>query len=307
MKIQTPTDALLTLAAASFEAWSAVLFCRQPGKESAAVAASVSRGLELDRNTVVEPGKGLVGYILRNKKPLVMNNSSSIHLPYYHASNMPPIRSFIGHPVAGGGVLCVDSLDPAAFPQAKQDLLRLFAEIIPRFADMQEPDCEDNPYLAVLDRIRQNRLTGAGWSRYMQRFFTEILAAAGMVYGAFVSSSGKKYFVETDFPPVPDVAGQLSVSVYSDIIGWVVRNGQPVIHTGSSGTIAVYSNTKFKRDFMSYACMPVSMGDEICGALFVGSMAQIPIGGDARIFLQLAAEELSRELESISRRQRRRF
>ncbi len=305
MKVNTPTDAMLTLAAAAFDAWSVVLFSPPSVSGSSSIEASVSRGLELDKNATVMPGKGLVGYILRNQKPLVMNNSTSIRLPYYPAA-APPIRSFIGHPLKGGGVLCVDSLDPRGFSKAGQDLLSLFCEIIPQFCEMKAAECEDSPLLAVLDHIRQNRLSGLGWTRYIQRFFTEILAVTGMEYAAFISASGKKYLVEADFPPVPDVAGQLSASVYNDIIGWVVRNGQCVIHTGSSGSIPVYARTKFKREFNSYACMPVFMDDEICGALLTGSAAQIPIGGDMRIFLQFAADELTRFLENISRRRQRR-
>ena len=305
MQIQTPTDALLTLAANAFGAWSVVLFSPLPGNTAAVISASVSQGRDLDRTVAVEPGKGLIGYILRHKKPLVMNNSAAIHLPYYPQKSAPALRSFIGHPIKGGGVLCVDSLEPDAFPPARQELLRLFAEIIPQFADMKGPECEDNPFLAVLERMRQDRLSSVPWSRYSQRFFTEILAATGMEYAAFISSAGKKYLVEADFPPVPEVAGKLSASVFNDIIGWVLRNGQPVIHTGSSGSISVFARTKYRRDFNSYACLPVFVVDEQCGALLAGSSAQIPIGGDARIFLQLAAEELSRYLEALRRRLRK--
>ena len=110
----TRAEELLALVASVFDAYSVVLF--QPedetGKSEARLTAFFSLGDEIARGARIPPGKGLVGWILRNKAPLLVDSidQNQAFLGYYQEQSEPDIRSFMGCPVPGGGALCIDSV-----------------------------------------------------------------------------------------------------------------------------------------------------------------------------------------------------
>jgi len=105
-------EQLLAIVGNVFDAYSAVLFLPEADGDLCRAVASFSLGDALDRDAVIAPGQGLVGWIIREGKPLVISNFDQRRgvLGYYRGGEEERIRSFMGYPVAAtGGALCVDS------------------------------------------------------------------------------------------------------------------------------------------------------------------------------------------------------
>lgn len=211
MVAQTPAESLLALVASVFDAYSVVLF--QPedetGKSEARLTAFFSLGDEIARGARIPPGKGLVGWILRNKAPLLVDSidQNQAFLGYYQEQSEPDIRSFMGCPVPGGGALCIDSKRAGAFTGSRQKLLHLFALMIPQLESLvthSDHDREVGVYFAALERMADLRASYAGWGEYMNKLLALLKETTGFHYVAFASrvEGSARYIVEGECPPL---------------------------------------------------------------------------------------------------------
>lgn len=86
------------------------------------------------QEVTIAPGKGLVGWILRHKQPVIVNNLDMRHtfLGYYDENDEGAISAFMGCHIPEGGALCVDSVRPRAYTEEDQLLLHRFARHLAR-------------------------------------------------------------------------------------------------------------------------------------------------------------------------------
>ena len=111
MIVKNPVESILALAASVFDAYSVVLFEAPRNGQGAQIMAAYSQGDHINQNAVIQPGKGLTGWILRNRSPIVVGSidENQAYLGYYKEDWEPEICSFLGCPLPDGGILCIAS------------------------------------------------------------------------------------------------------------------------------------------------------------------------------------------------------
>ena len=300
-------DAILKFAAAAFNAYSVAFFEKtEEGSAKCRLSSWHSKESRIDPDAVIVPGKGLAGWILRHKMPLVLNafDGNRSYLSYYRQDNAPVICSFMGCPVSEKGILCVDSLVKNAFPPEKQRLLPAFAELLEQHGRLVLPALDRTDYLEALDGLKTLRLPFRGWRSYLAQFIRQVLQASHFEYAAFASklAEDETYLIEYESPVLLKSLKSKEFSIYSDIIGWVFRNNQAVFQQETS--VSLYSGTEYEAEFASYACIPVTIQNQICGVLLLASKQFCAISTDKKRFLLLASDDLSRTLEWLSYQQR---
>ena len=296
-------DSLLPFASDVFAAHSIVLFEAQ---DDASAKIRLAYGNDdIDRAAVLYPGRGLAGWILRNKSRLVVNSlqGSRGYLTYYREGALPAVRSFMGCFIPDMGVACIDSLEENAFPPEKQKLFAGLSRTLALACAACESQ-EEAGHMSALEEIQALRTHYAGWKGYIASLLGLFRRHGGFEFAAFASrADSRQYRLEHCVPDLPQDAGKLVFSVYSDIIGWTFRNDRPVFCEGDAGSPAVFLKTPFERHFPCYACLPVSLRSSgLCGVVFLGSSEPTAISRGLRSFLMLGAGELANTLEWLSSR-----
>lgn len=308
MIVKNPVESILALAASVFDAYSVVLFDAPRDGQGAQLIAAYSQEDHIDQNTVVTPGRGLVGWILRNNSPIVIGSIDETHayLGYYEEDWEPDICSFLGCPLPNGGILCIDSRQRQAFSQDKQVLIATFADILSQTQSMEMPKEQGkSKYLQALDELDRLRKNYSGWKVYLQKALPIMLKASGMQYAVFASrvEGSSNYIVEGESPDLLLTDQQpLELSVHNGIIGWVFRNEEAVYNDGRTGMTPLFGKREGIPEFSSMLCTPVSMNKNTCGVLCLTSKEGMPIGEELRTFGRLAADDLGRLLEMLSLR-----
>ena len=313
MIVKTPIESILALAASVFDAYSVVLF-EAPRDGRSQIIAAYTQGEHIDQDASIAPGRGIVGWILRNNAPLVMNSleSSQANLGYYQEDWLPDIGSFLGCPLPEGGVLCVDSLGRHAFPQEKQNLIAVFAEIVAQVLTMDSQNSGSDSggtFLLALDRLAELRRRYTGWKSYIAQLLSILVENSGFEYAAFSSrpEGSPKYIVEGESPQLLLKDGKpTELSVHSGIVGWVFRNEEPLYNDGKAGSTPLYGKMDSIPEFGAAVCVPVIMDKNVCGVLCLASKEKTPIPEELRAFMRLAADDLSQMLEALSLRYRMR-
>ncbi|MFQ8735389.1 MAG: GAF domain-containing protein [Bilophila wadsworthia] len=116
-------NTLLALVRTTFDAHSAVLFLPDQSGNYTVALSSTDNEPSVQEVTIA-PGKGLVGWILRHKQPVIVNNLDMRHtfLGYYDENDEGAISAFMGCHIPEGGALCVD-VRPRAYTEEDQLLL----------------------------------------------------------------------------------------------------------------------------------------------------------------------------------------
>ena len=317
MKVRNPVESILALAASVFDAYSVVLFEVGQDGQKAQIAAAYSQGSHIDLNVSIQPGRGLAGWILRNDSPIVIGSIDENHayLGYYKDDWEPDICSFLGCPLPGGGILCIDSRARHAFSPEKQKLIAVFADMLSQVQDFEQKERAQEQthrdiFLAALGAMAELRHSYSGWKNYIRQMLPIVLEASGFSYAAFASrpEGSSNYIVEGEAPSLllHDAAPQ-ELSLHSGIIGWVFRNEEALFSDGSSGTMPLYGRREGIPEFGAVVCIPVRMGKTVCGVLCLADEEAHPIEDELRTFATLAADDLGRLLEVLSLRYRLRM
>ncbi len=322
MDIQTPTQSLLALTALIFEAHSVVLFLVEENGEAVPVAYYNQAG-QIDPHARIRPGKGLVGWILRNQEPLLIDNKEESQLGYYLEGQEPPILSFMGYPVTRKdeygctGVLCVDSLKPAAFAHSRQAWLHHLAQCIPTIEytlSEAQNQRESVHYFAAIEKLLDLRTHYQGWGPYISQALEYLTQVTGFEYAAFASRPGdsETYTVENDCPLLLTSKKELpEFALTHGITGWVFRNEEPVYNEGMGNSTS--RSTLFgvlppaigtMPEFASTLCVPIKVEKSTQAVLSFGSTSPRIISPALRLFLRMAADDMARLLEGVALRYR---
>ena len=317
MLVRNPIESILTLAASVFNAYSVVLFEVAGEGQKAHMLAAYSQGNHLDQNAAIIPGRGLVGWILRNNSPIVIGTIDETHayLGYYEEGWEPDVCSFLGCPLPDGGILCIDSRERHAFTPEKQRLIAVFADMLAQVKNFGQkegkaPAPQKEHFLAALGAMAELRRNYSGWKNYIRQMLPILLEASGFSYAAFASrpEGGTNYIVEGETPShLLNDGAPMELSLHSGLIGWVFRNEQALFTDGSSGSMPLYGKREGVPDFGAVICVPVRVDKNLCGVLCLASDEKRSIGEDLRTFATLAADDLGRLLEVLSLRYRLRM
>ncbi|MDR1659798.1 MAG: GAF domain-containing protein [Desulfovibrio sp.] len=302
---------VLNIVCSVFDAYSAVLFQPEEAGEACRLAAWFSLGDKIAPDVSILPGKGLVGWIIRNRQPILYSHfDRQSSLGYYMDSEEASIKAFMGCPVPApaGGALCVDSKRQYSFTDKDHKILQLFAELVSRqknVDDRKESTTDIPRYFAELDIIQNLRFRYNRWPQFLQNYLHAVTEAAGFEYGAFASveTQQETYCVECETKPLLLSGGQsLVLPMGSGIVGWVFRHGQPVITEGAQGspTSMIFGKLPVPLpEFQAVVCQPVIVNKTASGVLCLAHRGEKNIDEGMRSFVRQGVDHLALFLENL--------
>lgn len=311
----------LSVVRRAFQAHAALLFVPGEGPEHVLADADIEPGstARVAPNTLIIPGKGLVGWIVRNRQALIVNSfdQRSSHLGYYGAAQEDHVTAFMGCPLSCGGVVCVDTNRPVQFSENDLYLLQCLAELCSQQnlpATTQEPS---TAYLKHIERIQDLRRHYPHWGDYVANFLEFLVEATPFSHVSFaaIAPNDEHFTVEAENPDllvrhvrVP-LAGQqpgLRLPLSGSLVGWVLRNEVAVHADGKEGSPAMplYGKIPGLPSFEAVACLPVTVNKSTSAVLSLAAQEPLSIDPQLRSFIRMAVAELEHYLETLYLRHR---
>ena len=302
---------ILSIVCSVFDAYSAILFL--PGKtgDDHRIAAVFSLGDEVLGDTVIKEGKGMVGWIIRNNRPLLINNfdRKRSRLGYYPQAEESRIKAFLGCPLGGGlGALCLDSKRTYSFSEKDQKILQLFAELILELLDElaeAKESMADFRYYQALRNIQGLRRQFTRWPEFQEKFLEIMSQATGFEYCFLMvlDEDSDSFFLEGSSAPLLNARQEsMAFSLKSGLVGWVFNNNQPVF-TGEKEMSGAISSLLGKEvhtpGFKSIMCLPLFYQRAVRGVLGLAHEESVEITDSLRSFSESAADHLALFLENL--------
>ncbi len=328
MKNATYTQ-LLAIICSVFDAYSATLYLpplqenkdgrgahathdatSEVSNKKYALVAAFSLGETNVFNKDIAEGQGLAGWILRDKKPLVVANydQHQSNLGYHAESGDAHIKAFMGCPIPAGGVLCVDSKRQYSFSDKDSKILQLFADLISREGQEGNDSIQGDiaSYFAQMGIVQGLRFQHKRWPIFLQNFLQTVARATKYDYCAFASidADESSYFVEGESRLfLPPEYNKASLPLNSGMVGWVLRDGrQPVFHDGlnsSTASFQPFGKIESFPIFQSGICVPVIVNKSARGALCLAHGQPRDIDEALRSFVHQCVDHLSLFLENL--------
>ncbi|SBV94302.1 GAF domain protein [uncultured delta proteobacterium] len=296
------------------DAYSTVLFLADPPFRGGTVfrlAGKFSLGDFIDPAAVIEPGKGLVGWIAKNNAPLLVPNfdQRKNHLGYYKENEELRIKAFMGCSLPDGqGVLCVDSKRQYSFSDKDQKLLHLFAQLIAeQSANFGKGKTLHTigEYYSALKEVYTLRRRHSRWADFLREFLGLMVSATGCDYGVFCynDTAANQYVVEGETAPLvwkPRMQAP-AFSVNSGAIGWVCRNGEALFSNAPGGMpeSSLFGKGVTTPQFQTVMALPLQMQRKTRGVLCLAKESPLPITEDTQDFVRMASEHLALFLENL--------
>ncbi len=312
MNIENWLDRILGLICSVFDGYSAVLFLpSHTEKEACYLASHFSLGDSLKPEATIKPGTGLIGWILKNNRPLLLNNFDRDErcLGYYPPESESKIKAFMGCPLPNeAGVLGVDSKKTYSFSDKDQKILYQFAQLIEdlrlglSLADQNIKSREYYKYLSLIQNLRQKV---PKWRAFLQQLLQLLNQCTGFTYGFMAArdEKGQGYFLEglsSEVLPGVDLEKH-KFSIDSGLLGWVFKHGTPVffgLENGPSG-LSLFGKEVQAKQFKSVICMPLVVHKRTRGILVLADSEALSIDEELKDFLYMVGDYLGLFLESL--------
>lgn len=308
MKTFSSYGQLLALIGSVFEAYSAVLVLPTGKEGTHRIGAHFSLGEKIDTSRVIDPGKGLIGWVIRNDKPMLVNNVDQYqnHLGYYLENEDAFIKAFMACPLGNAkGVLCVDSKRQYSFAEKDQKILHLFARLILDLDDKLSAGSASRnlaTYYNALQVIYTLRRRFSRWSAFLQHFLQLLSETSGFPYCFFAArdESGQNYFLEGENIKVMTVKNKtLTFPMGAGLVGWMFRNGSPVFESDASRLTHLFGGDVATPVVHSIVCIPLIVHHITRGVLCLTHDNPVTITDELKNFLQMSAEHLALFLENL--------
>lgn len=301
----------LALIASTFEAHSVVLFLPESENSTARLVSFFSMSEKsVQKDAQIAQGKGLVGWILKNKQPLLYQipENNQANLGYYLDATEDSIRSFMGAFVSGNGALCLDSKKYNFFSENQQKLLDLFAKILPQLMVILENSMQTNvveDYLQLLEQLADLKKNYNGWSPYLRKLLQTLSTWLGFEYVAFTSLTDKKehFYIDGEYPAI-STAKEFGFN--GGLVGWVYKNEEIIQNDGKSTNkgMPLFAKNDGLPVFPAVVCIPVRVERSIAAVLCLASSSPKDFGSDFKIITRVISEDLAQFLEIVALRYR---
>ncbi len=292
-----------------FEGYSSVLFLRDDKCEYR-IASYFSLGNNIDAASKVIEGRGIVGWILKNKKLLVINDfSRENRVLSYYKMDVDNIKCFMGVPLKEGkGVLCVDSKKSYTFTHKDQKILFQFAQLIDDFLKDREglDECMAvKNYYNGLKLICSLKEKYPRWDHYLVQLLKLLSMYTGFLHCIFLSRDerGTGYFLEKSNTTIKGLEGLEGkrFPINSGLIGWVFKNHQPIIvnEEGPRPLGALFGKNLQGDSFQTIVCLPLVVNLKTRGVLVLLDRDKRGVTEPLSEFFQLLTCHLSLFLENL--------
>lgn len=311
MKNTHPYQTLLAIIGNTFGAHALVLFLPDhKNKENVCLVSSWCPSQLTVENSVIESGKGYIGWVARNSSPLLVPHTD-IHIGSfgYYGSKTPDIQTFLAIPLNGGGVLAMDSLIKDDFDEDVQKLFALFAQLIPQLQIISATSSlslQVSTYFYALESLHILRERYSSWSEYLKSFLNIISDSTGFEYVSFAScpEDAKSYIVECEnLPLIIKNNEPVELPMQTGMLGWVLKNGESLYNDGiAQPSTPIYGKIKDFPEFPATICVAIQVDRVTCAVLCLASRSSHALSPELRSFVKIASGELAQMLERLSLR-----
>jgi signal transduction protein with GAF and PtsI domain len=292
-----------------FDAYSTVLFLPEAHDEFY-LAAHFTLGDHILPDTRIQAGKGLVGWIIRNRQPLLVNNfdRQSDCLGYYSGDGESAIKAFMGCPMSGGrGALCLDSKKTYSFSERDQKILHQFTQLIDAVQTSicsGDQEAQERRFYVILKTMHTLKEQNPRWSDFLQAVLALMSENTGFQYCflAVRDEWGREYSIEGANRRVleGEEGDGRPFAIGSGLVGWVFKNNRAVF-TGEkdSGDIPLFGRDPAGSGFRSAACLPLIVNRKTRGVLVLTDREKLVVTDHLKAFLFLASDYLASFLENL--------
>ncbi len=302
---------ILGLICSVFDGYTAVLFLQREGKDDCVLASSFSLGNAVHPGTEIRPGTGLVGWIIKNHKPLLINNFDRDEgcLGYYPREKESKIKAFMGCPLPGeSGVLCVDSKKTYSFSDNDQKILYQFAQLIEDVrrgflhADHSLKVGTYYQYLGIIQELRQKV---PRWRSFLEQLLQILNQSTGFAFCfmAVRDELGQGYFLEgLDPDALPRVnLEEHKFSIDSGLLGWVFKHSSPVFSGLENGPtdLPLFGKEISSVQFKAVICLPLVVHKKTRGILVLADTRALSLDEELKKYVQMVADYLGLFLENL--------
>lgn len=314
MKNSDTLQHLLGIICSVFDAYSAVLFV--PASDSGVkedvfyLAKYFSLGEEVIQDVPLVAGQALVGWIIRNKKPLLINkfDSKRSHLGYYDPKAEKKIKAFMGCPLQGGGALCLDSRRTYSLSDKDQKILELFSRLANTLwhkTSTQKQAEAEHHYYQSMQELQFLRKKYPDWSQFLSRFLAILSEATGFSY-AFLATRDERgeYFFLEDTKSFTNIKKEQSTvlcfPIKSGLVGWVFTHQQPVYgDSDSPKSQSLFGKNDISPALQSVILLPVTLNRITRAVVVLGNPVTVSVTPALKAFVEMAVDHLTLFLENL--------
>ncbi len=294
-----------------FDAYSSVLFLKDRGNRYK-IASYFSLGDKININVEVTENSGIIGWIIKTDKTLIINDFSreKRRLCYYLKGEEQHIKSFMGIPLPGKkGVLCIDSKKSYVFTTKHEKNFIFLGELIAKYVEEKrrliERENIENYYNA-LKLILSLKERFPKWDEYLKELLKVLKEYTGFKYCIFASRDerGTGYYLEKTNEPIrgfKNIIGK-KFDINEGLVGWVFKNNRAIILSCDNEKKNLY-NILGKRlsgdEFRSIVCLPLIVSQKTRGVFIFLDHEQKEITGPLSDFFKMLVEYKSVFLENL--------
>ncbi|GAB6161419.1 GAF domain-containing protein [Desulfothermus naphthae] len=304
-------ECLLKCVSNVFDGYTSVLYLKDDSSHYKMVSY-FSLGDKVDKTSVVEEGRGILGWILKNKKALVINDFSreKRRLCYYLNGEDKTIKSFMSTPLANKrGVLCVDSKKTYTFSPKDQKILGQFAELVSVFLEQRDRFInysETEKFYNCLKLISSLKQKYPKWDEYLDNLLKILCLYTGFLYCIFATRDerGEGYYLEKMNNIITGLEGYQGrkFRINGGLIGWVFKNHKAIILSDdlNQRPVGALVGSPLKGEkFNTIVCLPIIVNLKTRGVLIFLDREKRVITQSLSEFFQLLIDHLSLFLENL--------
>jgi len=303
-------ERILGIVSSVFDAYSVALILRDTQDEYV-IANHFSLGDHIAADSRIRPGTGLVGWILRNQKPLLINNFDRevSCLGYYHPAGESKIKAFMGCPLsAKEGVLCLDSKKTYSFSDKDQKVLHQFVLLVETLRTglcQIDASRRKETLFECIRLVLGLRSNFPRWNAYISELLTILTQYTGFPcsFIATRDETGSGFFLEkqANLELKSKIDPGHKFNIHSGLVGWVFKNGTSVFSCEKKGVtnMPLFGKEVNTPEFASLACLPLVVHKKTRGVLVLAGHEEINCDRDLKSFLLMVADYLALFLENL--------
>ena len=285
-----------------YEAFTVAVFLKE--NESLKCITSMTFPNSFNRNKSIPVEGTLPGWVVKHNEPLIIPNFDKDEdaLGYYDATE--GIKSFMGYPIEGKGVIIIDSKRKWAFTDKEKKILGAFASILyneiereKRFFDIEERIDELYTERRIINLFNELNLARIS----IDEIFRECLAVSGADFCFTGIEKSGKMFIHNMFGIIPGEYVTKECLLGGSIASTVMEGGRELLLPYNSGLLRekplFFSEETIKvKQLFGY---PLIVDDSVIGVVGFVSISDTRLGEQSIAILRDVSMLLSLYYSSL--------
>ncbi len=257
------------------------------------------------RQSPIRMGEGLVGYVAKHQEPVDVDRYKQGSKATCLYDEEEDIKAFLAMPVGEVGVLVIDTKKRSVFGEREKRIVRDFATFIHHLVLQQDTSSREAMYGRILDLMYDVENAALGFSEERD-YLAEVLDAGRRYTGLsmgfiFKILPGRKQYsvVAVEGPSLATLRGR-SFPVSQGLVGWVMREGQPLTHSRFNplpGRAYLISPDEPLRGYNAFVGVPLLAWRRMTGVWAFAGRTERHIEEEEERALQLAGHRVAATIE----------